>query len=385
MANARRAASASFTDPIQPRSSRDANPDPGDDAGAADARDVEPLDAAIARVLAELGGSADASINVYAIRPGSRSGEFVDSFPADAFAGEASFLKRIRDEFGAGEYRIQLRDGTRFLVNRLVRIAPARERSRADESAGVVAALAAVLEQQAKRTEDLIRSLAAARQPDSEDAVLARLKAMREIFGPIGGGARSGADSIEIFLRGLTLGRTLEPQSGAGTSDVLLETVKTLGPALVRAVEQNDQRIAGTQAGALASSSARVAPDRPPAIRHANSGAVPAEDSVSPAVRKLLEQLVDAAAREADPDLYAALMLDQLDVGSVRQLFAAGDPVVLLGNLEPRVLEHREWFNDLRTSLQELIADETASPVNGAAPGPGGRDDDAESHAHADT
>lgn len=378
MAKARNVTSAAFTDPLQPRG-RDAD---DLDVGGAAPGDAEPLDAAIARVLAELGGDADASINVYAIRPGSRSGEFVDSFPADAFAGEASFLKRIRDEFGPGEYRIQLRDGTKFLVNRLVRIAPARERARGDDAAGVVAALSAVLEQHAKRTEDLLRTALAARAPDSEDQVLARLKAMREVFGPIGG-ARSGADSIEVFLRGLTLGRSLEPSTGADTSDVLLETVRTLGPALVRAVEQGNKRIAGPKARGAASPGARLAPDDAPANAPANRG-TPGEDAVSPGVRKLLEQLVDAAARDADPDLYAELTLDQVGAEAVQKLFAAGDPVILLGNLEPRVLEHREWFAALQASLQAMLADETPDPIDAADTGLGGRDADAASHAGND-
>lgn len=382
MAKARNVASAAFTDPLRPRG-RDAD---DLDAGGAAAGDAEPLDAAIERVLAELGGDADASINIYAIRPGARSGEFVDSFPADHFAGEASFLKRIRDEFGPGEYRIQLRDGTKFLVNRLVRIAPARERPRGGEldAAGVVAALSSVLESHTKRTEDLVRSALAARAPDSEDQILARLKAMREVFGPIGGApARSGADSIEVFLRGLTLGRSLEPTNGADTSDVLLETVRTLGPALVRAVEQGNKRIAGPKARGAASPGARVAPDDAPASARANRG-TPGEDAVSPGVRKLLEQLVEAAARDADPDLYAELTLDQVGADAVQKLFAAGDPVILLGNLEPRVLEHREWFAALQASLQAMLADETPNPLDAADTGLGGRDADAASHAGND-
>lgn len=384
MTNKRTVPSASFTDAISPRNARNAtDPDLGghsEPGGAGGADDVEPLDTAIERVLAEIGGDTDASINVYAIRPGSRGGEFVDSFPVDAFAGEASFLKRIRDEFGAGEFRIQLRHGRTFRVNRIVRIAPARERAPRDEPGAAVAAALARLDEQFRRSEQLVREAITARpqQPESEEAFLRRLQLYREVLGGGAGAsaARSGAESIEVFLQGLNLGRSLEPSTGAGTTDVLLETVKTLGPALVRAVQLGDRP-------ALPAQPARPAPPAKPAP--AAPGAPGDDPAMSAAVRKLLEQLIDAAERDADPDLYAELTLDQVGPDAVQQLFAAGDPVILLGNLDPRVLEHRDWFTALQASLQELLADETPNPINGAAAGTGGSDLDTPTHARDDT
>lgn len=360
MANQRRPDSAASF--VQPLRGRDDEP-----TASADAAD-EPLDAAIARVLAELGGAADASINVYAIRPGSRAGEFVDSFPADAFAGEASFLKRIRDEFGPGEYRIQLRDGTKFLVNRLVRIAPARERARAEPEG--ITALGAVLAEHAKRTEELLRQMLAARAHESDQALLNRFKLMREVFAPAGARGGGGADAIAVFLQGLSLGRSLEPQSGAGTSDVLLETVRTFGPELVRAVRLQ---------GAAAKPPAKPGPG---AIARAEPGAAAGGPQVTPQVKKLLATLIEAAARDADPELYAALVLDQVGLEDVRRLFAAGDPVALLASFDPRVAQHAEWFAELRAALEASLED--PDTADGTAAGPGGGDADPEDHARHD-
>lgn len=377
MANKRNAGSApSFAEPLQPMRSPRNEPN---DAGPADpAGDSEPLDAAIARVLAELGGDADASINVYAIRPGSRAGEFVDSFPGDAFDGEASFLKRIRDEFGPGEYRIQLRHGTTFRVNRVVRIAPARERPRA-EPADMAAVVSSALVEQGRRLEELLRQVLPARAPESDESLLNRLKLMRDVFAPAGGGARGGgAEAITVFLQGLNLGRSLEPHGSAGTSDVLLETVKTLGPELARVVREGQaaqQRLPAKRDRnpPLATAAAPAAP--PPAP------AAPGQPAMTPEIRKLLDLLLDAAARDADPELYAELVIDQVGVDELTQLAAMGDPVELLAGLEPRVRERLDWFRELHAAMEALLTDEDPNDADGTAAGQGGRDADAEGHA----
>ena len=322
-----------------------------------------PIDEAIERVVKELGSDKDVAINLYCILPNQKGEEFLESYAVPEFEGEISFLRRLRDEFGPGEYRIQLRDGRHFRVNRRVKIGATARGERSAATGGDMSGIAQLIAAGQQRLEQLLAPLiqnSLTRVQETEETWLRRLALYREAFpAPAQESGKSGdimsmvSQLFATFQKGLEMGRDLEPSRGAQTEDVILEAIKTLGPELVKQTRRvaavEDQRALG-----------KVVAPAPP-IAHALR---PEQQKQLNQLRQLCALLVGAAMQQSDVNLYAEMVFDQAGYDSLNELFSQGDPVELLAAADPRVLQFRPWFDQLRDTLRTIMEQERGPNVD---------------------
>ena len=154
--------------------------------------------------------------------------EFVDSFPADQFQPDA-LLKRLRNEFGGGNYRIQIRSGGRVRQNKLLAVAAPSNQLATVQRGGDPVTMALLEEIRAMRQEMKATESKSAIDQIKELGVIAG--AMREMFGPPAQRSAIGELkellTLQSELRGLFGGE--EPaDSGMGIGKVLAENLPGL-------------------------------------------------------------------------------------------------------------------------------------------------------------
>lgn len=91
------------------------------------------------------------------------------------------------------------------------------------------------------------------------------------------------------------------------------------------------------------------------------TGATPEDDPMF-MLKMGVRFLVEQAKRDADPQLYADMVIDQVPPEDLKQLIAAPDFVAVLAQFVPDVANHRPWFERLKA---EVI--EGTKPEEGAA------------------
>lgn len=328
---------------------------------------------------------------------------------------------KIRREYGGGEYRLRVtRSSGAFAVNRDISIAEPL-------SAPVVAAapppqsddrLASILismqennrllmdsmrQQQLAQAEsmqtvfvEIIRAQAqrepapAAPQQSPTD-MLAMMGMFKELFG-----AEKHADPMKVFLQGVDFAKKMT--GDGGDENPVIEMLKTLAPPLLAIAQQQ-----GAPAQRMALAPPQQPPQRAPAqppvqgagvvvtnqsevvemsVESSGAGDAVGEDAaglssqdaiaqLSAYVAPYISILTTAASVDADPETYADMVLD---IAPHEQVLAVVENDALYNELlsgVPGIEQTREWFDQLRACLVELIADEQQID-NGGDDVPGG-------------
>lgn len=351
---------------------------------------VEPIDdagsLALGAVLDELGALDDATIMLYRLAGRGQELEYVATLTPEQVQGEASLLEMIRLEHGGGTYRVHVRDGAGLIANRRIVIAERKGSPAAD--GGLSAVIATMMDRQAQQFAELIRTLAPRNDAAStEEAMLARIKTMAEIVRPA-----QGTDTKELLgllMQGVTLGKSMQPPVDVGGEGLMASALAAFAPVIADAAAQRRampvRRIGASQAKAPPPAAATAAQATPPAA--APAAEVPADDDAE--LRGLLRIVLRAAEADADEELYAELVLDQVGEDQLKPLATAPegvDLVAMLAQVEPAVLQHREWFGRLIAAIVELMNDEpdpASVAAHGHPLGAGGRAANAADHAGA--
>lgn len=74
-----------------------------------------------------------------------------------------------------------------------------------------------------------------------------------------------------------------------------------------------------------------------------------------------IRSLVAQAKRNADPALYADLVIDQVPPEDLANLLAQPDFIAVLAQFVPDVVNHRDWFTRLKAEIVEATKPEAAS------------------------
>jgi hypothetical protein len=294
---------------------------------------------ALDSVLSELGAVDQGRILVYRVSRQGGQLEYVATLTADEAQGEASLCEAIRRDYGGGTYRVHVRDGAGLIANRRIDIA--ERRTPAAPDAGLAAVLTATLDRfQLQLTQALQVQRPQVSEADAEERALARIKTMAEILGPRSGGVDTGT-VMETLTHGIELGKQLGGAGGGdNTGAVMLESLRAFTTMLAQQPVRRPvpARQAPAPAAALPAATAPAAPQQP--------------DQVT-AMRTLLQVLLAGAQRDGDPELYAALVLDQLGDEAVAELLQQPDPVALLLQFEPAAAPHRDWLQAVAGELKD--------------------------------
>jgi hypothetical protein len=156
---------------------------------------------------------------------------------------------------------------------------------------------------------------------------------------------------MDLFIRGMELGKDSGGSaSGSNLIDVLRDTVKAL-PTLASMTQPTMPRPA--PAPAPPSTVPRMdAPAASPVSPPAPEDSMNISDMI---IKQNLGKLIEKAESDSDPTLYGDFIIDNVPEKMVREYILKENIVEELGKLDPRVIQHREWFLELRNHIYEVL------------------------------
>ena len=343
-------------------------------------------DADIMAALQALGGADEVKWQVTKTHPIDQAG-----YCATYSSAELS-LDRIREEYGAGKYRIRgLNEKNRFiggknvaLTHTVKKVEPVVQKSHDTPS---FTDMIALMNQSSQRQMDMMmmmqksqtdmlaailgsgRANAPAYDPNAAQAnMIAMMGVMKDLFKP------SETGAVDMLMKGLELGRELGGGEGGGMDWMTLAAkgLDTIKPALE------------AQAAAPVRANPRPQPRQlvQPQPQPARLPSAPAPEPVKPPetaqpkpetednmnlqlvmwVKNQVKLLAYQAKRDSDPELYATVFLDNLppEVTEEQILanFSPADALEKLSLVAPEVIEHKAWFERFRTSVIEMLTEQ---------------------------
>jgi hypothetical protein len=329
----------------------------------------------------ELGEHGEASINVYKMPGPGRTGlTFCFACAATDYT-PAELMMKVQEERGAGEYQITAtQKGRRGVLRkskfRVDEPSPDQKARNAVEPARPDGTLQIMefVERSLNRQSEIIAGALASisqrlEQPridpmEQQRQTLEMIASMREIFAPPApvapannGGLTSAVSQLKEVLELKALLQSDKEPGEASTVETMMGMAKDFLPALVAAGQASIQQPA-------AQPQPRRAIARPPAQQPAPTTVPepkPQENAAMLELMKQLNVLVDAAKRDADVELYAALVYDQFEVDQLEKFLT--DPTALdkLATWDANVKAHRQWFDNLRSTILGWLAEDAAN------------------------
>lgn len=313
-------------------------------------------------MLAEQDAPNEIRVTVYKLSGPQRRKEWLFSTDAADFTRE-----RLRDEFGGGDFYIYAKRGRDLVFSRAVLIAPPRTPK--EQPAQQAAPVVDVLVQALSGIREMVAQVVA-RPQETEEAFLRKMQLYKTILASPEREHQSGGGGIEAFTafqKGIEFMKAMGTDaSEKSATDVMLEAVKSFGQPLANIIGNAAarERAARTKAPAPPSKSA-------PQLGAPSATPVPAPtdekgNDVQAMLKMQLNWLCDLARDEADPRLYAELILDQVDPDELRA-FLSHDPEAKCIALAPRVADHRPWFQELLSHVTAgLSADDGQDAPSGS-------------------
>ena len=325
-------------------------------------------DFSVGNVLAELGtGYDDAKVNVYLMEPG-KPGAFVDSFAPNDFS-----LEMLKQTYGAGTYKIQIRAGGRIIPGgRVVRIAKSLNSGTVSVPQfapdKLIETMNIGFERLGSMFAQAIQSLAA-NQPKLKTTVetLEELRLMREIMG---GNVQPAPAQNSMDL--LNLAAELAGKMNPGPQDentVLLEGIKQFGPLLQTLMAGqpahnggpglNGQQRVLPQPHSQPMAAPVPAPAPVPSLSPSPQGA-----DMNMLIDMYLKTLLANARADNDPMTYAQTTIDYMGDEEAVKLATNPQWFDLLCQRIPDAAAHKEWFEELRTGILYLTKPEEVDKQN---------------------
>lgn len=305
-----------------------------------------------------------------------------ENVPPDAL------MRRLRREYGPGEYRLQIREAGRIARNTRITIEaeppqrPARvERDADDKPRGVDLTqflLSQLTAQQNQTAQIITAALGRPLPPERQGPDVAKvLGAAAPLLVPLVSGIvelmkGTKPDPIELVRKFAEIRSLLTsdddgaPRTGAGAMDVVMEGLRSLGPVVAQAMQAQQQRPpprAPMPAAIKAQPVATTPPEAPPPVTRQQ---VPPDHPLI----LMLSLLVNAAVKASDPAGYVDVVLDAWPLGH-EQLYAqlqAPNWLEQLARFEPRVTAHAPWFEQLREELLEAFDEGETAEAGGGSP-----------------
>lgn len=333
----------------------------------------------LSALMGELVGVDDATVTVYRATRNQPQAYMFKCSPA-SFS-----LDDLRDKFGGGEFRVYITRGGEPWRNRrvIVEQKAGGMPSEIEAKPSAVDALAAVMREGFARQAEIMATLARPAPSSSSmfsgmdlpaviTAAAAAITALRPppapAPAPVADSGRSVDRAMDMLMKGIELAQTMGGGGGGGDDPSLMALLRDFvkSPMLAQAVSS-------TLRPAVAAPSFQ--PARPVAPMQSQPAVaapvvpVAQEETamVNPLIAHYLGALVGFAAEGSDPTLYADLILDRLPDETLRGLLdAKPDPVTVLAGINPKVLQHRDWFVELVETIRAALGSDSAQ--NGASP-----------------
>jgi len=325
----------------------------------------ENIDAQLSEMFEQFGGDendAQFKINIYRVQEG--RGELGYCF--SCVPSELPILDKIRDDYGPGKYEIRVyekTDKTRLKKRTKLVIEKAQKKPvvtvPVQQNTGELKdVITAMMDMQQKSMEQF-QQLMLARQPvqppvapaiDPMQMMTSMVTAMAKLNGMM---PRPEASGMDQFIKGIEVAKELAVESSGGEkgmADVLINMAKEFGQPIMQMVNKMDSMPAQpVQPGGQS-----PAPQLPP------QSVQPTQENDPMFMLKMqLKMLVNKAAANADPALYADLILDSMPEAQIREFLGQPNLREFLTELNPAVLNYWPWFEQLQA---EVLSGLTPAP-----------------------
>ena len=273
---------------------------------------------------------------------------FLDSFPPDRFTPDDLHL-HLKNTYGAGSYRVHVRDGTKLRANKLVNIGSPLSVSReTNNGAGDMRELMQFMQQQQQQMMQLMREQQKPAE-DSEEKFLEKMLKYKQLFGgetQKTGGISELLGAVDALkLLGVNVGG-LAPEPVEDGFSKIIESAAPVLTALLNRPQQPHQ------------------PQQRPQPQYKPNPAPREQDDMNLKVKLGVATLVRAAAKNADTAFYADFVFDQVPEETLRGIFAAPDIEGELAKINPDTLKYKDWFTDLGEHLRGMLGVESSKYFN---------------------
>lgn len=341
----------------------------GDRVINGDSEDVtnlqENIDAQLSEMFEQFGGDendAQFKINIYRVQEG--RGELGYCF--SCVPSELPILDKIRDDYGPGKYEIRVyekTDKTRLKKRTKLVIEKAQKKPvvavPAQQNTGELKEVITAMMNMQQKSMEQFQQLMLARQSvqppaapaiDPMQMITGMVTAMSQLNGMM---PRPEASGMDQFIKGIEVAKELAVESSGGEkgmADVLINMAKEFGQPIMQMVNKMDSM----PAQPVQPGSQSPTPQLPP------QPVQPTQENDPMFMLKMqLKMLVNKAAANADPALYADLILDSMPEAQIREFLGQPNLREFLTELNPAVLNYWPWFEQLQA---EVLAGLTPAP-----------------------
>lgn len=344
--------------------------------------------------IAQFKGEGDVKYYVYRMKPGSRSGEWIDKFPVADYSFD-ELLEKLRDEYRGGQFRIDIRDKKGIMRNRQVINVEKQPEKVAKENDDNTMPLMAMMKSMQDSTQAMIHQLAMSQKDaelrqsestssmilklmevmkpqekkngffDDPAAVLSVVTSLKDLIAP-------KSDETEKMLNFLQLGKEM---ASGGDENVLQTAISTFGkPIADMASKLQGQTKAETGTPTsptpppppvpVTPPSPEPSPESPPPIE---APAQPQPDTVHQPGEDMafdphmleyeINKICTAAAGNGDHEFWADYIIELF--GESMAMRFIGDQAMydLLFVQYPQAVPHKAWFDVTRTIMIEFLTE----------------------------
>lgn len=275
-------------------------------------------------------------------------GAYLFSEPVKGFKLDA-MMDRVRSEYGSGNYRAVLKRNSKVIRGQSFSIKLSRSQQAAfdlpvvkqsansqQQSDNGMSVVMAMMQQQSTRQHELMLAMMGAKSSaQPADSTSAIIDAVSKIHGMTkrDDAPASKIDPLEMFLKGVTFAKEA---GSSGEESVLQTAIKELAPMLTEVVKNQPQR---------------AVPQSVPHGTIRETESLPAPQEAQPSeFDALIKMLCRAANQDADPVVYAELVMDQLTDEKAIQLCQSDVGYgIFVAKLPPDLYAaKKEWFDSLR-------------------------------------
>lgn len=295
-----------------------------------------------------------------------RPGQKALTFLFEAGVEEFSFSQlagRLRDEYGTGTYRIQLRDKENKLkMNRGVHIEAPKSDVVANPTGDIIDRMSRVMAEQQNRTESMFRSMSGPQSGgDAFDQMTKMMAAMGSMMGAMGIQPQP-AQPQKTLIEQLTefkllkelMGESSEGGGEANLYSLLGKTVEAFGGPIAAAIA------AGADSGELSPEGVAALPaplpENPSEVEMHNEA-----EAHKLAMRKNIHILIQNAKTGIPPQQFALILINNTPAEKEDDLWnfiSAENCVDEIVTLEPAAEGYREWFETLRNEVINLMSED---------------------------
>lgn len=344
--------------------------------------------------LADLGGDTSAAISVYRYDEKTNRPSFVDSMAAQDMDGVTLF-KTLKEEYGGGKFRIQLRADGRIVKTQTLQIEPPPKSKqiqpgslgndlpalirelKSDSGGGDIRLMMEMMQQQNTQFQTMMVEMVKAmgannnQQPAfdpvaMQTSMLQGIETMQKLATPV--------DPTSLILKGIELVSAVKGDTGDGGNanmfSLMQSAIKEFGGTLsdaVKVMPPQPGQAPDNPTPPIARLREPVAGDEPASSQ---PGALAQPETVSrntvPDQLKQFEpyvnKLVALAVASKDPDLYGEVIIDELGDEYALSWIGEKQGRETLMEIFTQTQPYREWFESVGKVIKDILGFVEPSP-----------------------